>query len=160
MLRTFLENFQRSFGYDLNVISFSFAFLCFALAAAWNTQDNSEANEKNHVHGNGRVIKSTNIFFLHHECVCVRVFFFSFMVIDSSAENGQRAREHATQSHICLSWCWASLWCGKLIHIHWNTISSTYYRFLFAFAVCVSQIYTQSLACNIDMPFYVLNMCV
>lgn len=112
ILRTFLENFQ----IVLNVISFSFA-----LAAAWNTWDNSEANKKKLTHtrswqwARDRIYK--HIFSSAWMCSCV------FLVLWLSIALPKMGNVRVSMPHnpIYALSCWGSLWCGKLIHIHWNT---------------------------------------
>lgn len=88
----------------------------------------------------------------------VRVFF-SFMVIDSSAENGQHAREHATQSHIRSHML--SLFMMRQIDSY--PLEHNIIHLLWVF-VCVFffnlYTYTRRLACNKCGALYVLNMCL
>lgn len=68
-----IENLSWEFPDRLAMIWMSshFHLVCFDCSLKFKTTAKRKQQQKNRVHGDGRVIKSTNIFFLRHECVCV-----------------------------------------------------------------------------------------
>lgn len=155
-----IENLSWEFPDRLAMIWMSshFHLVCFDCSLKFKTTP--KRKQKNRVHGDGRVIKSTNIFFLRHECVCV---FFLVLWLSIALPKMGSMRVSMPRNPIYALICWASLWCGKLIHIHWNTISSTYYGFLFAFFFQFMCLYSsscvQQMRCSICVE-YVFNMLV
>lgn len=134
ILRTFLENFQIAwlwFGCHL-----IFIFICFRFDCSLKFKTTAKQMQKEPCSWRWARDKIYKHIFFSSAWMRVCLFFFSSVLwLSIALPKMGSMRVSMPRNPIYALIYWASLWCGKLIHIHWNTISSTYYGFLFAFLI-------------------------